>query len=190
MAPSPYQHKAHFSRLHTVGKNEAGRDLGLLNLSLPELPPVDLPGEDRAARGMLKSHQRACRSLATSILSLSWDPGRKGDRGYGEDAGGSGAGYRLLCSQLMFDLEQCAKCASPLRNTLICQRERTPAFGQPGWERELCGEKHPISGRRGEAVTAEARRWLYVTVCKTALKKGCCHFLQLWTGSGGSTMCR
>ena len=59
-----------------------------------------------------------------------------GDRGCGKDTGSSGAGYRLLCSQLMFDLEQHAKCSSLLRNTLICQVESAPALGQPGWGEE------------------------------------------------------
>lgn len=90
----------------------------------------------------------------------------KGDRGHGEDAGGSGAGYRLLCSRLMFDLEQRAKCASLLRNTPICQTERTPASGQPGWARELCGEKHLIRGRQ----------WGCCYCCSPAL--AVCHCLQ------------
>lgn len=44
-----------------------------------------------------------------------------------------GAGDRLLCSPLMFDLEPCAKCSCLLQNVLICQAVSTPALGQPGW---------------------------------------------------------
>lgn len=86
----------------------------------------------------------------------------------------------------MFDLEQRAKRASLLSNTLICQVERTPALCQPGWECELRGEKRLVSGRLWAAVTAVTQCWLYITVWETALKKGCCHFLQLWSGQEGS----
>ena len=44
-----------------------------------------------------------------------------------------------------------------------------------------------LVGGCGDAVTAVTQCWLCVTVWETALKKGCCHFLQLWTGRGGST---
>lgn len=49
----------------------------------------------------------------------------------------------LPCSPLVFDLER----ASRLQNSFTCQVERTPALGQPGWERELRGENRLVSRR-------------------------------------------
>lgn len=56
-------------------------------------------------------------------------------------------GLAVICSHLMLDLEQCAKCFFLLQNTLICQVERSPALGQPGWGAEATGEKVlPVGG--------------------------------------------
>lgn len=64
----------------------------------------------------------------------------------------------------MFDLEQCAKRASLLSNTLICQVERTPALAS------LAGSANSVErsvlsvGGCGAAVTAVTQCWLYITV--------------------------
>lgn len=133
---------------------------------------------------MLKSHQRTCLTLATDILTLPWDPGRKGDKGRGKDAGGRGAGCCLLCSQLMFDLEQCAKGASLLRRSLVRQMgEHLPSPSLAG----------SVSSREQRLI--RGRPWgccccwnavLAVSLWETALERGCCHFLQLCTGWGAA----
>lgn len=109
------------------------------------------------------------------------------ETGYGKDAGGSGAA--VACSAL-----SCCSTLSDVPSTPVCSgkpssvkwRAHLPSASLAG--SASSAQRNVLSVRGGRAaVTAVTRCGLYVTVWETALKKGCCHFLQLWTGRGGST---
>lgn len=155
--------------------------------------PVDAPPppvRTGTASGVLMSHPRACMTLATNTLSLPWDPGGRGDGGCGEGAGGSGAGCRPPCPPLVFSLEPCAQPASLLQSTPICQMERTPAPGQPGWEHELHGEECLIGGRlRGCSFCCDP----VLAVCHClgdSAEKGLLSFSAALDWQGRQHMCR
>lgn len=75
----------------------------------------------------------------------------------------------------MLDLEQCASVLSVL-DTLICQAERTPALGQPGWGEWALWRKPSCQGEVWAAVTAVTPHRRYVTAWEAALEKGSCQF--------------